>query len=137
MLLLVVAMRRMLVRPGTEWQEPYRRRGSGCYHGAERRRSRSKEFRMKRHRRRASTGVIRSLSLAIGIWLAAGASGAAQETVVGVNAFPNAKALPLHAGIAKGIFAKRGLRLALELTEGATAQRQNFAAGKFQIVHSA
>ena len=54
-----------------------------------------------------------------------------------INAFPNAKALPLHAGIAKGIFAKRGLRLDLELTEGATAQRQNFAAGKFQIVHSA
>ncbi|PWT88764.1 MAG: hypothetical protein C5B56_08185, partial [Proteobacteria bacterium] len=60
-----------------------------------------------------------------------------QETVIGVNAFPNAKALPLHAGIAKGIFAKRGLRLELELTEGATAQRQNFAAGKFQVVHSA
>jgi ABC-type nitrate/sulfonate/bicarbonate transport system substrate-binding protein len=60
----------------------------------------------------------------------------AQE-VIGVNAFPNAKALPLHAGIAKGIFARRGLRLDLELTEGATPQRQNFAAGKFQIVHSA
>src|SRR5437879_3141865 len=59
------------------------------------------------------------------------------QQVIGVNAFPNAKALPLHAGIAKGIFARRGLRLDLELTEGATAQRQGFAAGKFQIVHSA
>src|SRR3954468_12625433 len=28
---------------------------------------------------------------------------AADPTVIGVNAFPNAKALPLHAGIAKGI----------------------------------
>src|ERR1700749_3922782 len=61
----------------------------------------------------------------------------AAETVLQINAFPNAKALPLHAGIAKGIFEKRGLRLELELTEGATAQRQGFAAGKYQIVHSA
>jgi ABC-type nitrate/sulfonate/bicarbonate transport system substrate-binding protein len=66
-----------------------------------------------------------------------GATSAVAEEVIGVNAFPNAKALPLHAGIAKGIFARRGLRLELELTEGATAQRQKFAAGKFQIVHSA
>src|SRR5437763_3709971 len=66
-----------------------------------------------------------------------GATAAAAQGVIGVNAFPNAKALPLHAGIANGIFARRGLRLELELTEGATAQRQNFAAGKFQIVHSA
>jgi ABC-type nitrate/sulfonate/bicarbonate transport system substrate-binding protein len=57
--------------------------------------------------------------------------------VIGVNAFPNAKALPLHAGIAKGIFEKRGIHVELELTEGATAQRQGFAAGKFQIAHSA
>ncbi|MEA2988927.1 MAG: hypothetical protein QOG83_1638, partial [Alphaproteobacteria bacterium] len=57
--------------------------------------------------------------------------------VIGVNAFPNAKALPLHAGIAKGIFEKRGIQVELELTEGATAQRQGFAAGKFQIAHSA
>ncbi|HEY7297878.1 MAG TPA: ABC transporter substrate-binding protein [Xanthobacteraceae bacterium] len=64
-------------------------------------------------------------------------SPAVAEEVIGVNAFPNAKALPLHAGIAKGIFARRGLRLNLELTQGANAQRQNFAAGKFQVVHSA
>ena len=62
---------------------------------------------------------------------------AADLTTIGVNAFPNAKALPLHAGIARGIFEKRGLKLELELTEGATAQRQGFAAGKFQVVHSA
>src|SRR5438105_1219471 len=62
---------------------------------------------------------------------------AADPILLQVNAFPNAKALPLHAGIAKGMFEKRGLRLDLELTEGATAQRQGFAAGKYQIVHSA
>jgi ABC-type nitrate/sulfonate/bicarbonate transport system substrate-binding protein len=62
---------------------------------------------------------------------------AADATVLGVNAFPNAKALPLHAGIAKGIFAKRGFSLALELTEGSRLQREGLAAGKFQIAHSA
>jgi ABC-type nitrate/sulfonate/bicarbonate transport system substrate-binding protein len=86
---------------------------------------------------RVAGPVAWSVALAIGMSLVAAAPGAAQETVIGVNAFPNAKALPLHAGIATGIFAKRGLKLDLELTEGATAQRQNFAAGKFQIVHSA
>src|SRR3954454_24987876 len=78
-----------------------------------------------------------ALLLAIGWLLPTAAPSAAQETVIGVGAFPNAKALPLHAGIAKGIFARWGLRLELELTEGATAQRQSFAAGKIQVVHSA
>ena len=31
--------------------------------------------------------------------------------LVRVNAFPNAKALPLHAGLAKGIFEKHGLKV--------------------------
>jgi ABC-type nitrate/sulfonate/bicarbonate transport system substrate-binding protein len=78
-----------------------------------------------------------AISLAAGAFALAARSAAIAQEVLGVNAFPNAKALPLHAGIAKGIFARRGLRLDLELTEGATAQRQDFAAGKFQIVHSA
>ncbi len=78
-----------------------------------------------------------ALSIGIAMALCAGSAPAAELTVIGVNAFPNAKALPLHAGIAKGIFEKRGLRLDLELTEGANAQRQGFAAGKFQVVHSA
>jgi ABC-type nitrate/sulfonate/bicarbonate transport system substrate-binding protein len=79
------------------------------------------------------------LALTLGFALAfcASPARAAEPAVVGVNAFPNAKALPLHAGIAKGIFAKRGIRLELELTEGATAQRKGFAARKFQVVHSA
>jgi ABC-type nitrate/sulfonate/bicarbonate transport system substrate-binding protein len=76
-------------------------------------------------------------SLALVIGLFAATAQAADPTVLQVNAFPNAKALPLHAGIAKGIFERRGLKLELELTEGATAQRQGFAAGKYQIVHSA
>src|SRR5690242_4052075 len=80
---------------------------------------------------------MRALSAGLAIFLMTAFAHAADLTTIGVNAFPNAKALPLHAGIAHGIFEKRGLKLELELTEGATAQRQGFAAGKFQIVHSA
>jgi ABC-type nitrate/sulfonate/bicarbonate transport system substrate-binding protein len=57
--------------------------------------------------------------------------------VLRVNTFPNAKALPLHAGIAKGIFEKRGLRIELELTPNSKSQREGLAAGKFDVVHSA
>jgi len=56
---------------------------------------------------------------------------------VRVNAFPNAKALPLHAGIAKGIFARRGLKIDLTLTENSRSQREGLATGKSDIVHSA
>jgi ABC-type nitrate/sulfonate/bicarbonate transport system substrate-binding protein len=62
---------------------------------------------------------------------------AAEPTAIRVNAFPNAKALPLHAGIAKGIFEKRGFRIELHLTENSRSQRDGLAAGKFDVVHSA
>ena len=39
-----------------------------------------------------------------------------EPTTLRVNTFPNAKALPLHAGIAKGIFEKRGFKIDLYLT---------------------
>jgi ABC-type nitrate/sulfonate/bicarbonate transport system substrate-binding protein len=64
--------------------------------------------------------------------------GCADEPVlIRVNAFPNAKALPLHAGIATGIFERRGIRLDLYLTENSRSQREGLATGKFDIVHSA
>jgi len=84
------------------------------------------------HHRRFGAAVVLLVPLLLGA-----PAKAAEPTVLGVNAFPNAKALPLHAGIAKGFFERRGLRIELELTEGAQAQREGFAAGKFQIVHSA
>jgi ABC-type nitrate/sulfonate/bicarbonate transport system substrate-binding protein len=69
---------------------------------------------------------------------AAAGAGAAEELVpLRVNAFPNAKALPLHAGIAMGIFARHGLALALELTENSKSQRDGLAAGRFDIAQSA
>src|SRR6266404_5487674 len=75
--------------------------------------------------------------LALGFGLLAGPAVAADPTVLRVNAFPNAKALPLHAGIAKGIFAKHGFRIELELTEGSRPQREGLAAGTIDVVHSA
>jgi len=67
----------------------------------------------------------------------ASAAAAADPAAVRVNSFPNAKALPLHAGMAKGIFARRDLALQLSFTENSTRQRDGLAAGEFDIVHSA
>jgi ABC-type nitrate/sulfonate/bicarbonate transport system substrate-binding protein len=79
------------------------------------------------------------------LWLAvlataltyAGAAGAANPSLLRINSFPNAKALPLQVGIAKGFFARRELKAELELTESSKAQRDGLAAGKFQIAQSA
>ena len=62
---------------------------------------------------------------------------AAELTQLRVNAFPNAKALPLHAGIAMGIFARHGLDLELQLTENSRSQRDGLAAGRFEIAQAA
>src|SRR5579862_8777312 len=56
---------------------------------------------------------------------------------VRVNTFPNAKALALQAGIAKGLFARQGLTVELEFTAGSKAQRDGLAAGKFQLAQGA
>jgi ABC-type nitrate/sulfonate/bicarbonate transport system substrate-binding protein len=60
-----------------------------------------------------------------------------EATLLRVNTFPNAKALPLHAGIAKGIFERRGFKIELHLTENSRSQRAGLASGQFDIVHSA
>src|SRR4051812_41379544 len=62
---------------------------------------------------------------------------AAELTQVRVNAFPNAKALPLHAGIATGIFTRHGIDLELHLTENSRSQREGLAAGRFEIAQAA
>ena len=64
-------------------------------------------------------------------------AGAAEVTKVRVNTFPNAKALPVYVGIAKGLFAKYGLAVELENTESSQSQRDGLAAGRFQIAHAA
>jgi ABC-type nitrate/sulfonate/bicarbonate transport system substrate-binding protein len=82
------------------------------------------------------TPLVRLVVLAAAL-VHAGSAGAADPTPLRINSFPNAKALPLQAGIGKGFFAKRGLKAELELTESSKAQRDGLAAGKFQIAQSA
>jgi ABC-type nitrate/sulfonate/bicarbonate transport system substrate-binding protein len=65
------------------------------------------------------------------------AAGAAELSTVRVNSFPNAKALPLHAGVAQGIFARHGLALQLSFTENSIRQREGLAAAEFNLVHAA
>src|SRR5690242_19559788 len=81
--------------------------------------------------------VALALVLALPVAVFAGPSSAQDLTTLRINTFPNAKALPLHAGIAKGIFEKRGFEIELYLTENSRSQRDGLAAGKFDLVHSA
>jgi ABC-type nitrate/sulfonate/bicarbonate transport system substrate-binding protein len=80
--------------------------------------------------------VIRALAAAAASAICAAAVAAGPDTVR-VNTFPNAKALPFHAGLAKGIFAARGLALELSFTENSARQREGLAAGRFDVVHAA
>jgi ABC-type nitrate/sulfonate/bicarbonate transport system substrate-binding protein len=72
---------------------------------------------------------------ALFIWVSPAA--AADPAVLRVNAFPNAKALPLHAGVAKGVFARHGIALELSFTENSTRQREGLAAGTIDIALAA
>src|SRR5262245_41579856 len=93
---------------------------------------------MEDHRsRRQYRRLIRSLALALaGASLFAAAVAAGPDTVR-VNTFPNAKSLPFHIGIEKGLFARHGVTLELSFTENSTAQREGLAAGRFDVVHAA
>ena len=80
----------------------------------------------------ASRRTLLLAALAFALPLACAAADA-----IRVNAFPNAKALPLHAGIAHGIFAARGIEVQLTLTPSSEEQRKGLAAGVFEIAHAA
>jgi ABC-type nitrate/sulfonate/bicarbonate transport system substrate-binding protein len=62
---------------------------------------------------------------------------AAEPQPLRVNAFPNAKALPLHAGVAKGIFARHAIAIELSFTENSTRQREGLAAGTIDLALAA
>lgn len=61
----------------------------------------------------------------------------ADDTVIHVDTFPNAKALPLQIGVDKGIFARHGLKVDLAFTRGSRELRDGLASGKFDVVHAA
>jgi ABC-type nitrate/sulfonate/bicarbonate transport system substrate-binding protein len=83
------------------------------------------------------TVVLCAAATALGMLWAAFPAGAAEVTRIRVNTFPNAKALPVYVGLAKGLFAKYGLAVELENTESSQSQRDGLAAGRFQIAHAA
>jgi ABC-type nitrate/sulfonate/bicarbonate transport system substrate-binding protein len=64
-------------------------------------------------------------------------SAAADDTLVRLNTFPNARSLPFYVGVTKGLFAKHGIKLEIEFTENSKSQREGLASGKFDVVHSA
>ena len=79
-----------------------------------------------------------ALALILGVAAGVGPAAAADEpALVRVNTFPNAKALPFHVGIAKGIFLKHGVKLDLAFTENSRNQRDGLASGKFDVAQSA
>jgi ABC-type nitrate/sulfonate/bicarbonate transport system substrate-binding protein len=84
---------------------------------------------------RAKFVAIVAAVAAFGAW-AAGAR-AADVAQLRVNTFPNAKALPVYVGTARGLFAKYGLTVELENTTSSQSQRDGLAAGRFQIAHAA
>lgn len=81
--------------------------------------------------------IFRLAAVLLAAWALAAPVHAAELTTVRVNAFPNAKALPLHIGLAQGIFARHGIALELQLTENSRSQREGLAAGRFDIAQSA
>ena len=62
---------------------------------------------------------------------------ATEPTLLHVNTFPNARALPFYAAVDQGFFAKHGLAVDLQFTKGSSAQRAALASGAVDIVHSA
>jgi len=54
-----------------------------------------------------------------------------------VSAFPNAKALPLWAGEAQGVFDRFGMALTIDLTPGSDAQREKLLDGRIHIAQAA
>jgi ABC-type nitrate/sulfonate/bicarbonate transport system substrate-binding protein len=62
---------------------------------------------------------------------------AAEPQRLRVNAFPNAKALPLHTGVAQGIFARHEIAIELSFTENSIRQREGLAAGAVDIALAA
>ena len=92
---------------------------------------------MDRCSRFAGSALLGTLFLLAAATSSAGPARAAELVTLRINAFPNAKALPLHAGIATGIFERRGFKIELELTEGSRPQREGLASGKTHVAHSA
>jgi ABC-type nitrate/sulfonate/bicarbonate transport system substrate-binding protein len=88
-------------------------------------------------RREVQVRTCRILAVVLGLCVSVVSAGANDLALVRVNTFPNAKALPFHAGIEKGLFAKHGIRLDLAFTDNSRNQRAGLSAGRFDVAQSA
>ena len=77
---------------------------------------------------------MRSILVALLCFLAGAAT--AQDRIR-VKVFPGAQNLPLFAGVAKGIFARRGVAVELLFTVNSTELRDGLANGDIEVAHSA
>jgi ABC-type nitrate/sulfonate/bicarbonate transport system substrate-binding protein len=76
-------------------------------------------------------------ALAWTLFLLAGSVLAQEPAKLRVKVFPGAQNLPLFAGVAKGIFAKRGVVVDLLFTVNSTELRDGLANGDIEVAHSA
>jgi len=78
-----------------------------------------------------------AFALLLGFWALTTTAPAAEPISLHVNTFRSARSLPFYVAAEQGIFAKRGLNVALEFTESSERQRAGLADGSTDIVHSA
>jgi ABC-type nitrate/sulfonate/bicarbonate transport system substrate-binding protein len=76
-------------------------------------------------------------SLLLVVALATGVTTAADPTRLRVKVFPGAQNLMIYTGLARGIFARHGLKVELLFTRNSQEQRDGLAKGDFEIAHAA
>lgn len=79
----------------------------------------------------------RCILLVLALCASAGQGQAAEPTLVHVNTFPTARALPFFVARDQGFFARHGLKVDLQFTKGSKAQREALAGGSADIVQAA
>lgn len=83
-----------------------------------------------------SMAVIQFAVLAVCGLSAAMHQAQAQEARVRVNVFPSPQNLPLYVAQERGLFAKRGLLVEIQVTPNSQAQRDGLVAGRFEIAQA-
>jgi ABC-type nitrate/sulfonate/bicarbonate transport system substrate-binding protein len=78
-----------------------------------------------------------ALGSGLGLNLVSGAAHAADPVMLRVNVFPGSQNLALFAGLARGFFDKRDLKVELQFTPNSDLQRSGLAEGKFEIAFAA
>jgi ABC-type nitrate/sulfonate/bicarbonate transport system substrate-binding protein len=81
--------------------------------------------------------AVRAAALFFGFCAFAALAPAAEPVLLHVNAFRSARSLPFYAALERGFFAKHGLDVALQFTEGSESQRAGLADGSVDIAQSA